>query len=287
MQKLVVLLATLAISGSAYAADMAVKVPHSPVAVVSWTGFYVGAEVGGALSRNADTWTANDPITAAVVNGTNGTAGEQPLASPYNVHRDGAVGGVEFGYNWQLNPHWILGFETDFNGSGIHGSGGSSSLLGSALGVTVFNNISSTQDADWYGTVRGRLGWLATPNLLIFGTGGLAYGRTEQSANFVFASNINAPIPGGASGFTTNCATNTVCYSGSSSATRVGWAAGAGVEWLFSQHWSAKIEYQFVDLGSETLLVTAPAFPGTQVSSFNAIFRDHFNVARLGLNYKF
>jgi hypothetical protein len=55
-------------------------------------------------------------------------------------------------------------------------------------------------------------GWLATPNLIIFGTGGLAYGRTEQSANFVFGSNINAPLPGAAGGFTTNCVTNAVCF---------------------------------------------------------------------------
>ena len=287
MQKLVVLVVTLAFSGSAYAADMAVKAPPSPVAAANWTGFYVGAQAGGALSKNADTWTGNDPISIAVATGTNGTAGNQPLASPYNVNRNGVVGGFELGYNWQFDPHWLLGFETDFSGSSVHGAGASSSLLGSANGVTVFNNINSAQDIDWYGTVRGRLGWLATPDLLIFGTGGLAYGKTEQSANLVFASNVNAPIPGAAGGFTTNCATNTVCYSGSSLTTRIGWVAGAGIEWLFDPHWSAKIEYQFVDLGSETLRVTAPAFPGTQVSSFNTIFRDHFNVARLGLNYKF
>jgi outer membrane immunogenic protein len=287
MQKSIVLLATMVFSGSTYAADMPVKAPPVPAAVTSWTGFYIGAEAGIALSRNTVTWTANDPITAAVVNGTNGTPGEQPLASPYKVNRNGAVGGLEFGYNWQLDPHWVAGFEADFNGIGVRSSGGSSSLLGSAGGVTVFNNISSTQSTDWYGTVRGRLGWLAMPNLLVFGTGGLAYGRTEQSANFVFGSNVNAPIPGAAGGFTSNCVTNAACYSGSSSATRIGWVAGAGIEWLFNRHWSTTIEYQFVDLGSETLLATAPALPGTLASSFNVNFREQFNIVRLGLHYKF
>src|SRR6201999_1583955 len=164
MQKLAVLVVTLAFSGSAYAADMASKAPPSPVAAASWTGFYAGAEAGGALSKNADSWTGNDPISIAVATGTNGTAGNQPLASPYNVNRNGVVGGIEFGYNWQFDPHWLLGFETDFSGSSIHGAGATSSLLGSAGGVTVFNNIKSTQDIDWYGTVRGRLGWLATPD---------------------------------------------------------------------------------------------------------------------------
>jgi outer membrane immunogenic protein len=288
MQKLVVLLATLAFSGSAYAADMVVKAPPSPVpaAAANWTGFYIGGEGGVAWSRNADTWTANDPISAAIVNGTNGTPGEQPLASPYNVNRNGAVAGLELGYNWQVDPRWVVGVEADFSGAGIRGSGGTSSLLGSAGGVSVFDNTSSSQNTDWYGTVRGRLGWLATPNLLIFGTAGLAYGKTDQSANFVFGSNINAPIPGAAGGFTTNCATNAVCYSGSSSTTQIGWAMGGGIEWLFNRHWSAKVEYQFVDLGSETLRVTAPAFPGTLASSFNVIFRDQINVVRLGVNYK-
>jgi opacity protein-like surface antigen len=54
------------------------------------------------------------------------------------------------------------------------------------------------------------------------------------------------------------------------------------------QHWSAKIEYQFVDLGTETVRVAAHAgSPGTIFSSFNAIFHDRFNVVRLGLNYRF
>ena len=77
--------------------------------------------------------------------------------------------------------------------------------------------------------------------------------------------------------------------AGSSSAIRTGWTAGGGVEWLFDQHWSAKIEYQFVDLGTETVRVTAVAVsvPGTTLSSFNAAFRDQFNVVRVGLNYRY
>jgi opacity protein-like surface antigen len=58
---------------------------------------------------------------------------------------------------------------------------------------------------------------------------------------------------------------------------------------LLDQHWSAKIEYQFVDLGTETVPVTALAVasPGLTPASFNAAFHDRFNVVRAGLNYKF
>ena len=81
------------------------------------------------------------------------------------------------------------------------------------------------------------------------------------------------------------------CFAGNSSAIRTGWAAGGGAEWLLDQHWSAKIEYQFIDLGTETVRVTAVSLcgicGGTSLSSFNAAFHDRFNVVRLGLNYRF
>jgi outer membrane immunogenic protein len=77
------------------------------------------------------------------------------------------------------------------------------------------------------------------------------------------------------------------CFAGSSSAIRTGWTAGGGAEWLLDQHWSAKIEYQFVDLGTETVRVAALLSPTGVPASFNAAFRDQFNVVRLGLNYRF
>ena len=63
--------------------------------------------------------------------------------------------------------------------------------------------------------------------------------------------------------------------------------AGGGAEWLLDEHWSAKIEYQFIDLGTEMVLVTALVAPPLIPASINAAFRDQFNVVRLGLNYRF
>jgi opacity protein-like surface antigen len=69
---------------------------------------------------------------------------------------------------------------------------------------------------------------------------------------------------------------------------RTGWTAGGGAELRLDAHWSAKLEYQFVDLGTESLRVSAVAFfPGTAPASFTAAFRDQMNVVRLGLNYHF
>jgi outer membrane immunogenic protein len=157
--------------------------------------------------------------------------------------------------------------------------------------VFITQSTNANQSIDWYGTVRGRAGWIATPNLLLFGTGGFAYGRVDDSASYVmtFAGLAVAPTPVG--GFSFTCFPGVTCFTGSSSAIRTGWTAGGGAEWLLDQHWSAKIEYQFVDLGTETIRVTALSVvfqpPGTTPASFNAVFRDQFNVVRLGLNYHF
>jgi outer membrane immunogenic protein len=78
------------------------------------------------------------------------------------------------------------------------------------------------------------------------------------------------------------------CFAGSTSTVRTGWTAGGGVEWLLDRHWSAKIEYQFVDLGTQTVRATALVpNTGDSASSFNAAIRDQFNVVRVGLNYRF
>ena len=190
-------------------------------------------------------------------------------------------------------------------GDGKRSAGGAlfpslcSGMSGTASSApTPFTEATTAQQStDWYGTVRGRAGWLATPNLLLFGTGGFAYGRVRDSAAdllpagefaVVGPASVQCPGVGGVG------APLTPCLTGSSSAIRTGWTAGGGVEWLLDQHWSAKIEYQFVDLGTETIRATG--LPCTVAvcglttaitSSFNAAFRDQFNVVRLGLNYRF
>jgi outer membrane immunogenic protein len=164
-----------------------------------------------------------------------------------------------------------------------------------AFGPTATQTTAARQSTDWYGTVRGRVGWLATPNLLLFGTGGFAYGRVDGSANYSIAPAPNF-VSASFGGFGFLCTGGVTCFAGGSSETRTGWTAGGGAEWLLDQHWSAKIEYQFVDLGSETVRIIGTPCPGTGLitcipppapASFSAIFHDRFNVVRLGLNYRY
>jgi outer membrane immunogenic protein len=151
--------------------------------------------------------------------------------------------------------------------------------------------VSVQQTIAWYGTLRGRLGFLPASNLLVFGTGGLAYGRVANSGTY---SSIGSPVgsfSGTLGGFSFTCTTNgSPCFAGTSSQIRVGYTLGGGFEWLFWQKWSVKAEYQYVNLGSAPLRFSALglAGAGTIPSSFNANFaRDDFQVVRAGVNYHF
>ena len=294
MNKMTACVAAIAalIGAPAFAADMAVKAPPPAPAPApyTWTGFYVGIEFGGGWSDQTVNYSANDPIAALLLSGGLGRTGEQPVPNGYRLTQSGLVGGFEAGYNWQAGSNWLLGLETDFSFAGMSGQASGTSFLGTGIPTNFTQTTTAQQSTDWYGTVRGRAGWLATPNLLLFGTGGFAYGRVAASANYITNPFDGGGFSVGGGGFSFLCFNGVTCFAGSSSTIRTGWTAGGGVEWLLDQHWSAKVEYQFVDLGTETIRVTAlflasqPA--GTAPSSFNAAFRDQFNVVRLGLNYR-
>lgn len=274
-------------STAVLAADLPVKAPAVAVAPATWTGFYIGGEGGYAWSNRSDSWIGNDPVSSFLSTASSPLlipfAGQQPLANPYHVNRNGWVGGLELGYNWQVNPRWVVGVEADFNGSNFRGAGGSTAVLSS----TTNTSLATRQASDWYDTARVRIGWLAAPNLLIFGTGGVAYGEMRDTATLAFTSASPGSVSAGAGGFGIACQVNAACYSGSSSGTNVGWTAGGGVEWMLDRHWSAKVEYQFVDLGSATVLaVSTKPLIGTP-SSFNVVLKDQMNVVRAGVNYKF
>jgi len=148
------------IAAPAFAADMAVKAPPPPPASVpTWTGFYGGIQFGGGWSDEAVNYSPGDPNFAQVVTGK---CCEQPIASGYRIPQSGAVGGLEAGYNWHVGPNWVLGLEADFSFAGMSRTASGTS----ALFLPNTQTTTAEQSTDWYGTVRGRAGWLATSNLL-------------------------------------------------------------------------------------------------------------------------
>jgi outer membrane immunogenic protein len=192
----------------------------------------------------------------------------------------GVVGGLQVGYNYLLNRNWLVGLETDFDGSGMRGSGTSVS----ALGIT---SSSVDEQIKWFGTVRARVGYLPTDNLLTYVTGGFAYGKVEQSGSLVVPTGfigLGVGLP-----FAATCTGPATCLSGSSSEVATGWTLGGGVEYPFWQKWTVKAEYLYVSLNSQATTENwvAVLTPGTTVPSYNASSRTSFNILRAGLNYRF
>jgi outer membrane immunogenic protein len=257
----------------------------------SWTGFYIGAQLGGAWGDRSIDRSPNDAAAGLLLNGTLGALGMQPI-SAHDARISGVTGGIELGYNWQIAPRWVLGIEADFSASDIGGSGSTTSVL--QLSPDIFQTANAEQKIDWWGTVRARFGWLAAPDLLLFGTGGLAFGRVTNSDSYgtsgppggIISSAVG--VPGGF--VSVRCIVGTTCFAGTDSSVRFGWTVGAGGEWRWSERWSLKAEYLYVNLGATSSTSTAlqADLPGEFPASYTTFFHTtDFHVARLGVNYRF
>jgi outer membrane immunogenic protein len=270
---------------SAQAADIYTpRVSAIPVyeAPQTWTGFYAGINSGygwGAKSGTLDT--------------TAGTNNPTILANPTylaglgasKLSTEGGFGGGQLGYNLQRD-RFVFGIETDIQGAAIKGNTFSEALATTtALGATlssVDTEAWARSTLDWFGTVRGRLGY-SFGSALLYATGGFAYGGVRDSLGQQVTSwNTPGVIPG-----------NPAFDWKSRNATLTGWVAGGGVELALSSSWSAKAEYQYIDLASTTLATTSSvsytpvATTYTDTGHAAAKFDHTYNTVRLGLNYRF
>jgi len=257
--------ATSLLATSAFAADLPArtytKAPVYVEPIYNWTGFYIGGNIGYSWGSSSDTSTITN------------TAGTVLFTSTDRTDLNGVVGGGQIGYNWQVqNAVW--GFEADIQGTGEKGTrdflcpvGGCTftplatiaPIAGTSLAVAL------SQKIDWFGTVRARGGFLVSPTVLLYATGGLAYGEVKTS-------DAIGVVPTVFSATTTN----------------VGWTLGAGVEGAIGGGWTAKFEYLYVDLGraSGTFLTTIAAAPaGVLSATYSSRVTD--NIVRVGINYRF
>ncbi len=279
-------LAATTIAGSAFAADLPsrkVAPVMAPIPVMTWTGFYIGLNAGYTWSGNGvattplagffgPTWNTELATSAALATGVD------------SAKSSGFIGGLQAGYNHQFGA-LVAGIETDIQG--VIGSGSSGSRIGAGVPAVfpaelITSSSTSSRKLDYFGTLRARLGFVATPAFLLYATGGLAYGGAKASTSIV-QFDANNGVPGNAP------------YGsfGSYSGTKLGWTVGAGGEWKFAQNWSAKLEYLYYDLGSATysslLAFTAP--PGFNPPGYGSVlshttkFNGH--IVRAGLNYHF
>ena len=253
------LLATNAF-GADLAARMYTKAPVVPPVVYDWTGFYIGGNVGYSWGRSGNTETLSNLATGTAL-----------FTSTSRNDVNGVIGGGQVGYNWQAS-NWLFGLEADIQGSGEKGS---STIVCVACGDGPSNITSNlTQKLDWFGTVRGRAGILVTPTVLLYATGGLAYGEVDTG--------------GSITGPTSQVPLATVAFPGTSS-TRAGWTAGAGVEGRISGNWTAKLEYLYMDLGTVSAGPISTTILGPVRNPLAVSYSSHFtdNILRVGLNYHF
>jgi outer membrane immunogenic protein len=281
------LLATTALTpfflavGSAGAADLPVKAPApAPVAAPNWTGFYIGLNAGGAWGR-AD---PNTSVTCAAAPGFTfpfigffgGCGGDVPLvnaAGTGSVTKAGFIGGGQAGYNAQ-SDNVVYGIELDFDSMNIKAA---RQVTGNYTTLPASFTVTTSANTNWLFTTRGRVGW-AFGDVLAYATGGLAMTDLKSGNSFSDSATF---FPGPGAG------------NWSTSATKLGWTAGAGIEWALSHNWSAKVEYLYVKFGSVTasgLVVGTTGTPPPGASYGNAINTSvdlTASIARAGINYKF
>jgi outer membrane immunogenic protein len=272
--------AALVVAGavSAQAADLPTrKEAPAPVFVpppFTWTGFYIGANAGGVWSNggNASTTVFANGLPIGTISGVPATLADVFPGSNFGSSQSGFIGGGQAGYNYQWGS-WVFGVETDFDGTTLSRS---RSVIGPTFvepffGLNDFFTANGSVKLDWLGSTRGRVGY-AWDRLLIYGTGGVAYGGASSHLDVFDA------VDG--FGFSSS--------GGSSS--RTGWTAGGGVEYAFTNNWIIGAEYLYYDLGSRHLNivpnVAASDFFGVAVFSQTKIDFTGSSI-RARLSYKF
>lgn len=234
-----------AASGSAVAADLSVKAPYTaPVSTFSWSGFYAGLHAGYGWGRND--WTG-------------GLVGDPTVVvSPLSPKTKGVLGGVQAGANYQAG-NWVVGLEWEFD---LTARKASADGVVVPAGVVLLNST-ATSSIEWLTQFSGRAGF-AVDHTLLYAKAGIAAGEAKDGMVFVAPGALAAQD------------------AGTKSNLLVGWVAGAGIEHYFAPNWSAKVEYNYVDLGSTTETYSVPV---------NTVFRETIShklqIVKVGANYKF
>ncbi len=251
--------AALVSTGAAFAADLPARAPApapylSAAPLFTWTGFYMGLNAGAGFNQGDSSVSAN--ITNPIYAGSGG-------------HDSGFTGGAQIGYNMQFGS-MVAGVEADINYLDRgNGSSGTFATRPTTTDYTDFRVNRGSAD-NWFGTVRGRLGF-AFDRALIYGTGGLAYGGKRGDSSVTQRDFVAVG--------TTTTLTN---LSGTGSSDNVGWTLGAGVEWAFNNAWSVKAEYLHVKLGDND-----QSFRTLGGNTITVSHNNKFDVVRAGLNWRF
>ncbi len=237
-------------SATAQAADLPARVDAPAPAPVYAPPVFTWT--GFYIGANAGWGTGRDKVGFSVTPATT-------FPNIGNLNRSGFIGGAQAGYNWQYGS-LVVGLETDIQYAGMRDKLGPVALAGGGT-------ASASSRLNWYGTLRPRVGY-AFGRTLLFATGGLAYGNPRYTLTAV------------------DGAGNTFAINNSS--TKVGWTVGGGLEHAFTNNWSAKLEYGYVNFGTSSgtaNVLTAGGAPTGNTATSR--LRNDFHTVRAGINYRF
>lgn len=252
----------------AVAADLPARSAPPLMAYVpySWTGAYVGVHAGYGLLNTK----RNDAAVGSGSGSFSSGSGGGNYSGSQHTNASGALGGVQLGYNQQYGS-LVLGLEADVSATSIKGSTSATGSAFSSSSGSGFGGGSSALYAssrlNGIGTLRARLGF-AADRALFYVTGGLAYGRIENSMTYA----VSTPEWSGA-------------VSSSQSKWKTGWTLGAGMEYALTNNWSLKTEALYYDLGKKSYNASYSDINGFLNSAGSA--HNTGLIARVGVNYRF
>lgn len=238
---------------AAAAADLEIPYKSAPPPAPSWTGFYIGAN-GGAGTGTTQT---NINLGGATIAGL-GTLGAVGLTLPLPSYSlTGFLGGVQAGYNWQTGP-FVLGVEGEFDGS---------TFQGSTACVVV---LTCTAKSEWVGDIAARLGVVAFDKALLYVKGGAAWADSRHG----LSENITVGGVGAS-------------FNASANDTAVGGLLGLGIEYGFLPHWSAKIEYDYIQFANQNVNATLTATTTATTVTLPLQITESEQFVKAGVNYHF
>ncbi|MEZ5786658.1 MAG: outer membrane beta-barrel protein [Xanthobacteraceae bacterium] len=216
------------------------EAPVRQVATKSWSGGQVGGSNGGSFANNSFVEPGSYICPPSVPLG--GGCYETPFS--FDDNTASYTIGPFLGYRIQLG-NFVLGVEGDASYKNADSSVTQVTNTPIAGIYTRNDSFTGSMKQGWDGSVRGRLGVLITPTILVYGTGGVAFGKVSGSLDYIGTICAGGPpCPVGAGAYST--------ATTSFSETRVGATGGAGVEVQLFGPWNARLEYRYTDLGSFT-----------------------------------
>lgn len=238
------------LGSAAIAADMPVKArPMTPAAAWSWTGFYLGAEAGYGWGQSGLVVT-DPPGTAFNVGDTINSASLK-----------GPLGGFVAGADYQFGQ-WLAGLKGGYSWADISGGSKTQSTAFPALHVTFDQKI------EWVATFVGRVGYLPSPDWLVYATAGGAWAGSKRAGSFVVT------------------ATNAVTATSRGNETLAGWTVGVGTEYRLNQRWSVVLEYNYLDFGTSSVTNLILTGPTTGTINKRNMSTD-LHLMKAGLNWRF